>query len=141
VGFVLMLGDDVAAELPRFRAQAESLMVDTVTVERPDGTTIDPDTLAEVVAFVEVYAGKARIQRPGALSPQDIVAGGYEFDERSVLAQLPLTATGIASADRLTVTAVGPLTDPDLDGLVATVQANLTKTHPTKRTLVCEEVS
>jgi hypothetical protein len=42
---------------------------------------------------------------------------------------------------RVTVTEVAANTDPDLLGLVATVQANLTKTHPTKRTLVCEVVS
>ena len=137
----MSLNDDIAAELPGLRAEAESLMQDTLTVERPDGTTIDPDTLAEVLAFVSVYTGKGRIQRPGSLAPHDVVAGGYEFDERALLTQLPLSATGIVSGDRVTVTAVGPLTDPDLLGLVATVQANLTKTHPTKRTLVCEEVA
>ena len=136
----MSLNDAIAAELPGLRREAESLMVDAVLVERTDGTTIDPDTLAEVLAWVPVHTGKARIQRPGSLAPRDVVAGGYEFDERALIVQLPLTAAGIASGHRVTVTAVGPLSDPDLIGLVATVQANLTKTHPTKRTLVCEEV-
>ena len=136
-----MIGQDIAAVLPELRREAESLMVDAVLVERPSGTTIDPDTLAEVPTYSPVYAGPGRIQRPGALSPNEQVAGGFEFDVRAVLAQLPLTAVGILAGDRVTVTALGPLTDPDLLGMVATVQANLTKTHPTKRTLVCEEVS
>ena len=135
-----MLGEDIAAALPELRAHAESMMVDTVTVERQAGTTLDPVTLEEVPAFVGVYAGPGRVQRPGALSPNDAVVGGFEFDVRAVLAQLPLTATGILAGDRVTVAAIGATTDPDLLGLVATVQANLTKTHPTKRTLVCEEV-
>ena len=137
----MSLNDAIAAELPALRREAESLMVDAVLVERQSGTTLDPDTLAEVPAYVPVYSGPCRIQRPGALSPRESVAGGFEFDVRAVLAQLPLAAVGILAGDRVTVTAVGPLTDPDLLGLVATVQANLTKTHPTKRTLVCEEVS
>ena len=134
-----MLGDDVAAALPHLRAHAESLMVDAVLVQVATGdTTIDPVTLAEVPAFTDVYAGPARIQRPGSLSPRDDVAGAFEFNIEDVLAQLPLSATGIRYGMRLTVTAVGPLSDPDLVGLVATVRANLTKTHPSKRTLVCE---
>lgn len=137
----MSLADEVAASLPEMRLEAESLMVDTVVVEQQDGTTIDPDTLAEVLAWVPVYEGIARIQRPGALSPRDVVAGGYEFDERSILAQLPLAVTGIVSGHRVRVTAVGAVSDPDLVGLVATVQANLAKTHATKRTLVCQEVS
>ena len=134
-----MLGDDVAAGLPSFRAQAESLMVDTVLVQQATGeTTIDPVTLAEVPAFTDVYAGPARIQRPGSLSPRDQVVGDFEFNIEAVLAQLPLSAVGISYGMRLTVTAVGAISDPDLVGLVATVRANLTKTHPSKRTLVCE---
>ena len=138
-----MLGEDVAAALPELRAHAESLMVDTILVERATGAvTTDATTLAEVPVYATVRAaGPGRIQRPGALSPNESVVGGFEFGIRAALAQLPLSATGILAGDRITVTAIGPTTDPDLLGLVATVQANLTKTHPTKRTLVCEEVA
>lgn len=137
-----MLGDAIAAELPYLRAEAESLMVDTLFVEVLTGdTTTDPVTLAEVPEWAEVYAGPGRIQRPGALSPREQVNGGFEFGIKSLLAQLPLSAVGIQRGMRVTVTAVGPLTDPDLLDVVATVQANLSKTHPSKRTLVCEEVA
>lgn len=135
----MSLGHDVAAALPGLRAEAESLMADTVLVQRPTGdTTIDPVTLAEVPAFEDVYSGRARIQRPGSLSPRDDVVGDFEFNVEAILTQLPLSATGISYGMRVTVTAVGATSDPDLVGLISTVRANLTKSHPTKRTLVCE---
>ena len=124
------------------RRMAESLMVDTVTIERATGATVlDPVDLSEVPEYAPQHTGKARIQRSNALSPQDDVAGGFEFGVNGFIAQLPLDVTGILPGDRLTVTAVGDVTDPDLLGLVGTVRANLTKTHPTKRTLVCEAVT
>lgn len=117
-------------------------MVDTLLVETATGsTTINPNTLAEVPTYATTYTGPGRIQRTAGLSARDDVAGGHEFGVGTLLAQLPLTATGILPGDRVTVSAIADTTDPDLLGLVATVRANLTKTHPTKRTLVCEEVS
>jgi hypothetical protein len=137
-----MLADDVAAALPDLRAQAESLMVDTVFVEvLTDEVDTDPVTLEEVPVWAEVYAGRARIQRPGALSPREQVNGGFEFGIKSLIAQLPLSAVGIQRGMRVTVVGIGASTDLDLLDVVATVQANLSKTHPTKRTLVCQEVS
>ena len=136
-----MLEQEIAAALPEMRAHAESLMVDMVLVERPDGTTLDPDTLEEVPAFTSVVSSRGRVQRPGSLSPRESLSGGFEFGVNTVLVQLPLSVSGVLKGDRVTVTALGPTTDPDLLGMVATVRANLTKTHPTKRTLACEEVS
>ena len=135
-----MLGDDIAAALPELRAQAESMMADTVLVERATGTTPDPVTLEDVTTWATVHEGVARVQRPGT-QPAETVAGEIEFGVSTVLIQLPLSAVGVKRDDRVTVTALGPLSDPDLLGVVATVKANLTKTHPTKRTLVCEEVT
>lgn len=135
-----MLGHDIAAALPELRAHAESLMVDTCRIDRATGaTTIDPVTLEETPVYATVYEGKARIQRSAGLTTQESTQGGFEFAVGSVVGQLPITATGIVRGDRLTVT-VATL-DPDLLGLVATVTTNLSKTHGTKRTLVCEEVS
>ena len=117
-------------------------MTDTVKVERDTGrVTPDPVTLEEVPIFDVVHEGKARVQRSGQLSPRELVAGEVEFGVNALMVQLPLSALGIKKGDRVTVTAVDAVSDPDLLGLVATVQANLAKTHATKRTLVCEEVS
>ena len=136
----MSLGADIAAALPELRAQAESMMTDTILVERQTGTTPDPVTLEDVATWATVHEGLGRVQRPGN-QPAETVAGEVEFGVSTVLVQLPLSVTGIKRDHRVTVTAVGPLSDPDLLGLTATVQANLTKTHATKRTLVCEEVS
>ena len=119
---------------------AESVMHDTILVERQTGTTPDPGTLEEVATYDTVHEGPGRVQRPGT-QPSETVAGEVEFGIATVLVQMPLSATGIRRNDRVTVTALGPDSDPDLLNLTATVQANLTKSHPTKRTLVCEEVS
>ena len=137
----MSIGADIAAALPELRAAAESLMVDSCRIERATGTTIDPDTLAEVPVYETVYEGKCRVQRPGSLAPRESVAGGFEFGIDTVEVQAPLSAAGLRKYDRVTMTDVADTTDPDLLGLVATVRANLTKTHPTKRTLICEEVA
>ena len=138
----MTFGDDIAAALPELRAHAESLMTDRVLVERATGTrSMDPDTLEMVDDYATVHEGAGRVQRSGQLSPHESVAGEVEFGVNALMVQLPLSALGIKKGHRVTVTAVDPGSDPDLLGLVATVQANLTKTHATKRTLVCEEVS
>ena len=138
----MSLGDDIAAVLPELRAHAESLMTDWVLVERATGTqSMDPDTLEMVDDYATVHEGKGRVQRSGQLSPHESVAGEVEFGVNALMVQLPLSASGIKKSDRVTVVAVGSVSDPDMAGLVATVQANLTKTHATKRTLVCEEVT
>ena len=116
-------------------------MVDVVLVDRATGTTLDPNTLAEVPTYSSVYVGPGRVQRGGGMAANDTVAGGSEYAVTAPIVQLPIAATGVLPGDRVTVTAVADTTDPDLLGLVATVRANLTKTHATKRTLVCEEVS
>lgn len=122
------------------RAAAEAIMRDTVRIEHQTGTTVDPGTLEEVPTYATVYESKARVQRPGT-QPSETVAGEIEFGVSTVLVQLPLTVAGVKRDHRVTVTALGAESDPDMLGLVATVKANLTKSHATKRTLVCEEVT
>ena len=129
------------AAVAQGRAAAESLMTDVVRLERVTGQAPDPDTLEMVDTFETVYEGKGRVQRSGQLSPSERVSGEVEFGINALLVQLPLSAVGIKKGCRAKVVAVAPGSDPDLLGVTATVAANLTKSHPTKRTLVCEEVS
>ena len=138
----MSLGSDIAAALPDLRAAAESLMLDTIRLERATGDfTRDPVTLEDVPVFETVYEGRGRVQRTAQVSPSEQVVGEVEFGVNAVIVQLPIGVVGVKKGQRAMVVAVGALSDPDLLGLVATVQANLTKSHPTKRTLVCEEVS
>lgn len=125
----------------RGQAAAERLMQDTGRIRRPNGTTLDATTLAQVPAYTNIWTGPCRVQRSGALSPSNSAAGGYEFGIKSVIAQLPIASTGMRRGDVFDVTAIGPVTDPTLVGLTATIEADLSKSHATKRTLVCEEVS
>ena len=124
----------------RGRAAAEAIMQDTGRIRRQTGTTQDVTTLAEVPTYSTIWTGSCRVQRSGALSPQESSPGGYEFGVNSVIAQLPIAATGMKRGDVFDVTAVGPVSDPTLVGLTATVEADLSKTHATKRTLICEQV-
>lgn len=124
---------------------AEALMVDTCIVDRKTGTTTQsPTPPFDAVDDYSppLYAGKCRVQRPGSsVGGGETVVGEAEFGVQTVHGQLPLSAVGLKRGDRFRVTALGPNSDPDLLNLTATVKANLTKTHPTKRTLVCEEVT
>ena len=136
-----MLGDDIAAVLPELRAHAESMMVDECTIERPDGTTLDPVTLEQVDTFAPVLTGqRCRVQRYSGQGRNDSIIGGVEFGDAVLLLQLPLSALGVKRGDRVRITAVAPISDPALLGVTATVKADATKTHATKRTLMCEEV-
>jgi hypothetical protein len=138
-----LIGDVIAADLPELQTHAESMMRDSCTIKRATGeTTRDPVTLEDVPVFEVVYAGKCRVQRPGAsVGGSEPVVGEREFGVQAVHFQLPLSALGVKRGDVAECDGVDPSTDPDLLGVTATVKANLTKTHATKRTLVCEEVT
>ena len=144
-----MIHDAIAAALPELRAYAESLMVDSCTIARrrldEDGEPVremDPVTLELTDVLDEVWSGRCRVQRPGAVMVgREPVVGGVEFNVETVHVQVPLAALGVKTDDRVTITAVGAISDPENLGLVASVRTNQHKTHATKRTLVCEEVA
>lgn len=144
-----MIHDDIAAALPELRAHAESLMVDSCTIARrrldEDGEPVremDPVTLELTDVWDEVWSGRCRVQRPGAVMVgREPVVGGVEYGVEVIHVQVPLAALGVKTDDRVTITAVGAISDPDSVGMVLSVRTNQHKTHATKRTLVCEEVA
>lgn len=144
-----MIHDAIAAALPELRAHALRLMVDSCAITRrrlgEDGEPVremDPVTLELTDVWDEVYAGRCRVQRPGAVMVgREPVVGGVEYNVETVHVQVPLTALGVKTNDRVTITAVGAISDPDSVGMVLSVRVNQHKTHATKRTLVCEEVA
>lgn len=124
----------------RGRRKAESLLVDTILVERKTGEAIDPTSLELTETWQQIYSGPGRIQRwAGAGSGAEPVVGEREFGLDTFFAQLPITAVGPREGDRVTVTAAE--LDPALVGLDGTVRSDRTKTHATKRLLLCEEVA
>lgn len=144
-----MIHDDIAAALPELRAHAESLMVDSCTITRrrldESGEPVrdmDPVTLELTDVWDEVYTGRCRVQRPGAVMVgREPVVGGVEYSVETVHVQVPMTVLGVKADDRVTITATGAISDPDSVGMVLSVRVNQHKTHATKRTLVCEEVT
>lgn len=144
-----MIHDDIAAALPELRAHAESLMVDSCTITRrrldeagEPVREMDPVTLELTDVWDEVWAGKCRVQRPGAVMVgREPVVGGVEYNVETVHVQVPLTVLGVKADDRVTITTVGAISDPDGVGMALSVRVNQHKTHATKRTLVCEEVT
>lgn len=142
-----MIADDIAAALPELRAHAESMMVDSCLITRqrldPNGEpvrTMDPDTLELTYVWDEVYAGKCRVQRFRGQGLSDVMAGEVEFGKAYLQLQVPIAVLGVRPKDRVTFTAVGAISDPALLSEVATVVDDLSKTHATKRTLMCEVV-
>jgi hypothetical protein len=139
VGDLMALGDDVAAALPVLRAEAESLMTDTIRLETLIGTTQDETTLEDVATYSTVYEGPGRWRRPDTQAAES-VSGEVEFGTNWVTVQLPI-ATSAAAARGQRATCVESPTDPANEGAQATIQAVASKTHATMRRLLCEEVS
>lgn len=130
----------LTAALARGRAAAERMMVDTVTIDRADGTTArDPDTGAETPNYgAALYSGKARIQQRAAVSQEDEGAGRTVTTLRLEL-QLPTSVTGLQVDDRVTVNTAAH--DADLVGRVFRVSALHHKTHATARRVAIEEAT
>ena len=138
----MTVGETLATALPILRAQAESMMRDTVRIERDTGaTTQDPVTLEEVPVWETVYEGPGRWQRPDTVAAEK-VSGEVEFGLNRVTVQLPMSdpATGNAARGQR-ATCVTAAYDPALVGAQATVLAVPNKTHATMRRLLCEEVT
>lgn len=132
----------VLGELQYMRDSIEALMRDTVRIERKTGQSDpDPDTLEVTDTWELIHEGKARVQRPGRSDETDRIAGDHQFGISQPDVQLPITVTGPAKDDRVTVIAIGPHTDPELLGAVMTVIYIPRKSHATKRVLQCAEVT
>lgn len=99
-----MIGDDIAAALPDLRAQAESLMTETVevgefTVE-VDGNLNPIETLAEAH-----YTGKGQIKYP-SLAVSDRVAASQQAASVSAVLKVPVgSGADIRPGDTVRVTA------------------------------------
>ena len=94
----MSLGNDIAAELPFLRAQAESLMVDTCTVKR--GATVGSGPMGEdVTTYAEtVYVGPCKVQDRD-LSPRDAESGSSTVDVLTAAVHFPVSAGPFRSGD------------------------------------------
>lgn len=98
-----MLGDDITRVLPEMRTQAESLMRDTVLVERPGRTTTDPETGQPATPYTTVYSGMGKIQSNDQYESNPGVGTADRTVQRSLL-HVPAGAFQAAAGDRVTIT-------------------------------------
>lgn len=129
----MTLYDDVAAALPEFRAQAESLMVDTVTISRASGA-LDPETFEPVLT--EVYAGKAKVQTYEPFERTADVGGGTATVQRYSV-HIPVGAYQPLPDDVVNVTAA--VHDPNLAGRQYVVRGPLHKGLATAYRLLVDD--
>lgn len=122
---------DRAELLARGRVFAEEGMEDACTIRRRAGApTVDDNTGDDSSTWSDLYAGKCRIQQRTGQAQEQTPGEDYQLLLRLEV-QLPLSVTGLAVGDEITITAAAY--DPDLVGEVFLVRDLFAKTHPTSR--------
>ncbi len=132
---------DPSRVLSRAQAAALALMVDTCTVQRrPNGPTDPTNTETGVVtpAYTTIYTGVCKVrQRAGVARPATV--GEAEIFLSRLELHVPVTVTGIASDDQVTITASAH--DPDLVGRKFKVRELAHKSFPSARRYSIIEVT
>jgi hypothetical protein len=118
------------------RRAAEALMVDACTIQRVTGTSTNDTTGVVTPTYSTIYAGKCRVQQIVPVSKPADIGQAQVWLQRLEL-QVPISVTGIASDDLVTITA--SLLDADLVGRTFRVRELGHKTHLTARRVQLEE--
>jgi hypothetical protein len=113
---------------PTRRRRAESLMLDTCTVEAITGVTTDPLTGEDTPAYAPVYTGRCKVQGLDPLE-RNPEAGGATYTVQRYRVDVPVGAFVPAVGQRVTITAA--TLDPNLTGQTFRVVALLHKTAAT----------
>jgi len=119
------------------RAAAERNMLDTCTVQAVTGSSVDPNTGAEVPTYALVYTGRVKVQS-GATQESTPEAGGATLTVQRSEAHFPVGAFVPAVGQVVTVTAAA--LDPLMAGLTFRVVALLHKSAATAYRLAVTEV-
>lgn len=133
---MVSLGPDVAQTLWRFRAEAESLMLDTCTITRAgagQGTWNDATGQYDPPARTTVYSGKCKVQTRDVQVANPDVAGREAFVVDWTI-HLPVVGSeGVRQGDTVTITAAA--LDAALVGRTFTVDGPHLGTAKTARRL------
>lgn len=136
-------------ELDDFRAEAESLFLDTFAAFSPNGTTTDADGF-EVPAYADEGSTPGKVQGQSSQASdtysRTVTVGGVERQVLQGGLHIPLSAPVPAAGDRgigweYVCTAVGPATDPALLNRRYLVVSTPAKSYATARRLDVVEVS
>lgn len=120
------------------RRAAERLMVDECVIRRRSGETTDPNSGVITPTYGELYTGKCRVQQRQAAGQEQNVGEAFVLVTRYEV-QLPMSVTGLAEGDQITITASA--LDPDLVDRVFTVRDVAAKSHLTARRVGVTEVT
>lgn len=135
----MSLIDEVLAELPRMRAEAESLMLDTGTAKRPTGGTVyDPVTQTQAAATTDLFVSPCKIQARTLAAEVEEVGGRTATTVRLEL-HLPASTAPLTTGDLFAVTAVSSLSTAVV-GRTYRVVAPHEKSWPTARRYDVEAV-
>jgi len=135
------LADAIAATLPELRAHAESMMVDTCTVERLTGNGVwNPSTgLYTDDAPTVIYSGPCRV-RNMLPNPQQADAGEAAWSSDLVYVHLPVAGSeGVSDGDVVRITSAA--NDAALVDLELAVTGLHVQTNATARRLPCRLVT
>jgi hypothetical protein len=130
-----MLVDALNAELPRLRAEAESIMVDAVTITRAGAPVFDPNTGTYTPGVVAVYSGPCRV-RPLSGTAMAGSIGDLDSSLTHYVISLPSSADGIERDDIALITASS---DADLVNRPLTVASVPLKTWSASRRIIVED--
>ena len=144
-GLPVTLGEAIARKLPRLRAEAESMMVDTCRVTHTaTGTWVGG--VFTPGATSTIYQGRCRLRRPAA-APQVTEAGETTWAVDTLVLSLPMAAgpddTGdpAAVADGHDVEMLTSPNDPAKVGLALNVTSGHWQTDSTARRLPVKVVT
>jgi hypothetical protein len=113
------------------RIAAEAGMLDACTIRRVNGgSTTDQSTGVRTKTYDSLYTGKCRVQAARPMSQDHEVGEDYVLLLRLDV-QLPMSVTGLAVNDEITITA--SVNDADLVGRVLLVQDLFHKSEATAR--------
>ncbi len=137
------LGEDIAEALVELRAQAESMMQDSCKIESPDAGAGWDDASGAYLpqGWAVAYSGKCRVQTSNTEGSEPVV-GGVEWQVGDVVVSIPVAfPLGNPDGYRVTITGIGPMSDPDLLETPFTVVAPVSvKSYATARRLHCQAV-
>ena len=119
------------------RRQAEALMFDACTVDRPGPPVTDADGVVSP-SLERIYTGPCKVQQTIAQSSSP-TAGGHSFTVQSTRWDTPVSAGPFAVNDVVTMT--GAVLDPQLVGRVYRVVELFHKSGATAQRVRVEEVS
>lgn len=127
----------------RLQAYAVAAMPDACTVTAPSGEPRVWDELTGTYSDPEpvtIYSGRCRVQARDA-QDQSLTVGEAAWSVTDVVVSLPLSAPAPPVDAVVTITTIGPLSDPSLLGSRFSVAGSLSKSsRPTARRLHCKEV-